>query len=158
MKYSDQVNPELDVLISGTRIPRVGNPGDAGADLQADAEVCVPAGGRAMVPTGICIALPAGYVGLVHPRSGLAAKYGITVLNAPGTIDSGYRGEIKVVLLNTGDADFVVHPGDRIAQLVVQRYERVHFIEVEHLPGSVRGSQGYGSTGIGTEAAEGRPE
>ena len=94
----------------------------------------------------------------MHPRSGLAAKYGITVLNAPGTIDSGYRGEIKVVLLNTGDADFVVHPGDRIAQLVVQRYERVHFIEVEHLPGSVRASQGYGSTGIDTEAAEGRTE
>ncbi len=101
-----------------------------------------------MVGTGVSIALPAGLVGLVHPRSGLAAKHGITVLNTPGTIDSGYRGEIKVILFNTTDEPFTVSPGDRIAQLVIQRYEHVEFVEVDRLPGSARSTAGFGSTGI----------
>ena len=88
-----------------------------------------------------------GYVGLVHPRSGLAAKHGITVLNAPGTVDAGYRGEVKVTLLNTSDEDFTVQRGDRIAQLVIQKVEEADFIEVEELPGSDRGAGGFGSTG-----------
>ena len=138
----------IDVLVAGEPIPRVANPGDAGADLAAAGAVVIPARGRATVPTGIAIALPDGYVGLVHPRSGLAARNGITVLNTPGTIDSGYRGEIKVVLVNTSDTDYAVHAGDRIAQLLVQRYERVHFIPVQRLPGSVRGAAGFGSTGV----------
>lgn len=157
MQYAVGVSSDqIDVLVTGGPVPRVANPGDAGADLQAAADVVIPARGRAMVPTGISIALPDGYVGLVHPRSGLAAHSGITVLNAPGTIDSGYRGEIRVVLLNTADADFPVHTGDRIAQLLVQRYERVRFIEVQTLPGSLRGERGFGSTGVSGPAHDQR--
>jgi dUTP pyrophosphatase len=99
------------------------------------------------VPTGIQIALPDGYVGLVHPRSGLAVKHGITVLNTPGTIDSGYRGEIQVILLNTSDQEFVFERGERIAQLVIQNYEEAKFVEVDQLPGTERGEGGFGSSG-----------
>lgn len=123
--------------------------GDAGADLHA-AEACtLQPGERAMVPTGVRIALPDGTAGFVVPRSGLAARHGITIVNAPGTIDAGYRGEIKVILRNTGDEPYEIAQGDRIAQLIVQRVERVRFVQVETLPGSDRGEGGFGSSGFG---------
>jgi dUTP pyrophosphatase len=127
--------------------PTYAKPGDAGADLRCTIDAVIPAGARLLLPTGVAIALPDGYVGLVHPRSGLAAKHGITVLNAPGTVDAGYRGEVMVTLLNTGSEDFVVSRGDRIAQLVIQQFEKANFIAVEMLPGSDRGESGFGSTG-----------
>jgi dUTP pyrophosphatase len=129
-------------------LPSYAHPGDAGADLTTTVDVRLAAGERALVPTGISIALPEGYVALVHPRSGLAAKFGISIVNAPGTVDAGYRGEIKVLLVNLDPVEPVVlHRGDRIAQLVVQRVEHARFVEVPRLPGSARGSGGYGSTG-----------
>lgn len=129
-------------------VPSYAHPGDAGADLTAARDVELPPGGRAVVPTGVAIALPPGYVGLVHPRSGLAARLGVTVLNAPGTVDAGYRGEILVVLVNHDRANTVkISRGDRIAQLVVQRVERADFHVVTELPDSSRGAGGYGSTG-----------
>ena len=123
--------------------------GDAGADLHTTEEVTLKPFQRALVPTGVAIALPAGYVALVHPRSGLAVKQGVTVLNAPGTIDAGYRGEIKVPLINL-DPEHTAHfeIGDRIAQLVIQRYVEARFIPAETLPGSDRAERGFGSTGI----------
>jgi len=130
-------------------LPAYAHPGDAGADLYAaeDAELA-PGGGRALVRTGVAIALPEGYVGLVHPRSGLASRLGVTVLNSPGTVDSGYRGEIMVNLVNHDPhASAKISRGDRIAQLVVQRVERAHFTAVAELPGSRRGTGGHGSTG-----------
>ena len=121
----------------------------AGADLRTTEEVTLKPFQRALVPTGVAIALPAGYVALVHPRSGLAVKQGVTVLNAPGTIDAGYRGEIKVPLINLDPEHTVTfHPGDRIAQLVIQRYVEAKFIEAETLPGSDRAERGFGSTGV----------
>jgi dUTP pyrophosphatase len=138
-------------------LPAYAQSGDAGADLVAAADVVLAPGERAVVPTGIAIALPDGYAGFVHPRSGLAAKYGITLVNAPGTIDAGYRGEIKVILQNT-DITWPVslRRGDRIAQLVVQRVENATFREVTALPGSARGENGFGSTGghCGGQSAE----
>lgn len=137
------------LIVTQNGVPSYAHPGDAGLDLAASEAVVIPAGERRTVATGIAIALPAGYVGLVHPRSGLAAKHGITVLNAPGTVDAAYRGEIKVTLLNTDKSnDFMIEPGDRIAQLVVQAVERVRFIVVENLPDSQRGEGGFGSTGL----------
>lgn len=135
-----QADPEL--------LPSMGNPGDAGYDLRSNEDLVVPARGRALVRTGVSVAIPSGYVGLVHPRSGLAAKHGITVLNAPGTIDSGYRGEIAVTLVNHSDQDFTVARLDRIAQIVFQEYAKVNFISVAQLPGSQRGENGFGSTGV----------
>ncbi|MDR1634930.1 MAG: dUTP diphosphatase [Bifidobacteriaceae bacterium] len=134
----------------GLALPAYAHPGDAGLDLfSADDAVLAPAGGRVTVATGLRLALPHGFVGLVHPRSGLAAKHGVTVVNAPGTVDAGYRGEIKVTLLNTDPVTpFTVHRGDRIAQLLIQRVETAKLIEVERLPGSVRGEGGFGSTGV----------
>ncbi len=129
-------------------VPRYAYPGDAGADLCAAAEVKLAPGQRALVPTGVAVALPPGYVGLVHPRSGMAHRMGVTVLNAPGTVDAGYRGEIMVNLINHDrDATVVIARGDRIAQLVVQRVERADFVLVEELPDAIRGTQGHGSTG-----------
>ena len=125
-------------------MPTYAHPGDAGADLRSRVEAVVPAGQRATLATGVSLALPDGYVGLVHPRSGLAAKNGITVLNAPGTVDAGYRGEIAVTLLNTSDQDFKVNVGDRIAQLVIQQVERALFVVVDSLPGTHRGQSGFG--------------
>ena len=143
------MNKNLPVLIVAQEgfLPSYAQPGDAGADLRSRISTLVPAHGRVLVPTGVSIALPDGYVGLVHPRSGLAHKHGITVLNAPGTVDAGYRGEIAVNLYNSTDEDFSIEVGDRIAQLVIQRVERAHFIEVERLPESDRGDGGHGSTG-----------
>lgn len=128
--------------------PAYAQPGDAGCDLRAAEETVVPARGRVLVKTGISIALPDGYVGLVHPRSGLAAKHGITVLNTPGTVDAGYRGEIMVTLYNSTDADFPVAKYDRIAQLVIQQFAKAEFVVVEKLPESHRGEAGFGSTGV----------
>jgi len=143
---------EPDVLIKrldpGVPLPSYAHPGDAGADLAAAEDVDLAPGQRALVRTGLAIALPAGYAAFVHPRSGLAAKYGVTLVNAPGTVDAGYRGEIKVTLLNT-DSEHPVsfRRGDRIAQLVIQRVERATFHEADVLPGSMRGDGGFGSTG-----------
>jgi dUTP pyrophosphatase len=129
-------------------IPAYAHPGDAGADLTAAEDVELAPGQRALVRTGLAIALPDGYAAFVHPRSGLAANHGVTLVNAPGTVDAGYRGEIKVTLLNTDrDQPVSFRRGDRIAQLVIQRVERAAFHEVEVLPGSVRGDGGFGSTG-----------
>ena len=129
-------------------VPAYAHPGDAGADLITTVDVHLEPGERALVPTGISIALPEGYVGLVHPRSGLAARSGLSIVNAPGTVDAGYRGEIKVALVNLDPRVPVeLRRGDRIAQLVVQRVEQAVFVEVDELPGSARGTGGYGSTG-----------
>lgn len=123
--------------------------GDAGADLRTTQDVTLRPFERALVPTGVAIALPAGYVALVHPRSGLAVKQGVTVLNAPGTIDAGYRGEIKVPLINMDPENTVqFNRGDRIAQLVIQRYVEARFLEASQLPGSDRSTKGFGSTGV----------
>ena len=127
--------------------------GDAGADLITTEHVTLKPFQRALVPTGVAIALPAGYVALVHPRSGLAVKQGVTVLNAPGTVDAGYRGEIKVPLINLDPERTVeFQPGDRIAQLVIQRYAEARFIPAETLPGSDRAERGFGSTGVASDA------
>jgi dUTP pyrophosphatase len=129
-------------------LPAYAHPGDAGADLVAAEDVELPPGGRAMVATGLAIALPDGYAGFVHPRSGLAHRLGVGIVNAPGTVDAGYRGEIKILLVNHDREQTVrLRRGDRIAQLVVQRVERARFHEVERLPGSARGEGGHGSTG-----------
>ena len=130
-------------------LPAHATPGDAGVDLRASEGITLPAGGgRALVPTGISIAIPDGYAGFIQPRSGLAYKHGVTVLNTPGLIDSGYRGELKVLLINTDPTtDFEVKRGERIAQLVIQAYEQVNFVEVDELPDSERGLGGFGSTG-----------
>ncbi len=134
------LDPDLD-------LPAYARDGDAGLDLRARADAVIAArGGRELVPTGIAIALPNGHCGLVMPRSGLALNHGITVLNAPGLIDAAYRGEIKVVLVNTSDEDYPVTRGDRIAQLVVQQVERVTWRPVEALDGEHRGG-GFGHTG-----------
>ena len=128
--------------------PAYAHPGDAGADLRTTVDVHLAPGERALVPTGIALALPEGYVGLVHPRSGLAARHGVSIVNTPGTIDAGYRGEVKVLLVNLDRAETVeLSRGDRVAQLVVQRVEQASFVEVDALPESVRGAGGYGSTG-----------
>jgi dUTP diphosphatase len=136
-----QLDPDLP-------LPTYAHPGDAGADLYAAEGVEIPPGGRAVVPTGVAIELPDGHVGLVHPRSGLAAKVGVTVLNAPGTIDAGYRGEIMVILINHDRVSTArITRGDRIAQLVVQRVERAQFVRVEELSETARGAGRHGSTG-----------
>jgi dUTP pyrophosphatase len=136
-----RLDPEL-------AMPSYAHPGDAGADLVARVDVTLAPGERALVPTGLAIALPAGYAGFVHPRSGLAARCGVTTLNSPGTIDAGYRGEIQVNLVNTDRTTSVtLRRGDRIAQLVVQRVERARFVAVDDLDASERGTGGHGSTG-----------
>ena len=142
--------PELPVrrLHPDLPLPAYAHPGDAGADLCAAEDVVLPPGGRATVGTGLAVAVPDGFAAFVHPRSGLAARHGITVVNAPGTVDAGYRGEVRVVLLNTDrDEPFTVRRGDRIAQLVVQPVTRVRFLDVAELPPSPRGEGGFGSTG-----------
>lgn len=145
MYYPERMTPE--VLIIGTS-PKYAHPGDAGADLVARLGVTLAPGERATIPTGVSIALPDGYVGFVLPRSGLASKHGVGLVNSPGTIDAGYRGEISVVVINTdATTPFVVEPGDRIAQLVIQSVVRARFVSVTSLPGSDRGDGGFGSTG-----------
>ncbi len=137
-------------------LPAYAHPGDAGADLVTTIDVTLQPGERALVPTGVALALPDGYAAFVHPRSGLAARCGVSVVNAPGTIDPGYRGEVQVVLVNLDPSQPVVlRRGDRIAQLVLQRVEHARFVEVQRLPGSTRGAAGYGSTGGFGAVAEG---
>jgi dUTP pyrophosphatase len=129
-------------------LPRYAKGGDAGADIVSRIDITLAPGERALVPTGIAIALPDGYVALVHPRSGLAIKHGITMVNAPGTVDAGYRGELQIILINHDKNESVSFKrGDRIAQLVIQKVERAEFVEVRELPGSGRGAGGFGSTG-----------
>ncbi len=142
----------MDVPIIASEVPVYAHPGDAGADLTAAESVRLQPGARALVGTGVRIALPHGYVAFVVPRSGLAAKHGITIVNAPGTVDAGYRGEIRVSLLNT-DADhpYDIAVGDRIAQLIVMPVPPVRFVPVDELPDSPRGESGFGSTGYNNE-------
>jgi dUTP pyrophosphatase len=129
-------------------LPNYAKAGDAGADIVSRIDIELAPGERALVPTGISIALPDGFVALVHPRSGLAIKHGVTMVNAPGTVDAGYRGELQVILINHDPRESVSFKrGDRIAQLVIQRVERAEFIEVNSLPGSERAGDGFGSTG-----------
>ncbi|TDD96753.1 dUTP diphosphatase [Jiangella asiatica] len=147
----------VDVLISRldpeVPLPGYAHPGDAGADLVTTSDVTIAPGERAMVGTGVAIALPAGYAAFVHPRSGLAHRLGVSIVNTPGTVDAGYRGEIKVVLVNHDLREPATFTrGDRIAQLVIQRVEQARFHEVERLPGSARGDGGYGSTGTASVA------
>lgn len=140
---------ELPIVADEAHLPAYARPGDAGADLRSSEALVLGPGERALVGTGISFALPDGYVGFVVPRSGLAVKHGITVLNSPGTIDAGYRGEIKVPLLNTDPGEpFAIEVGDRIAQLIVMPVSRALFTPVEALPDSERGSGGFGSTGV----------
>jgi len=157
---AEAVRVQLRRLPHAAGLPAYSHPGDAGADLIAAEDVELAPGQRAAVATGIAVAIPEGYVGLVHPRSGLALRHGLALVNAPGTIDAGYRGEVKVLLVNLDPADpIVLHRGDRIAQLVVQRVERAEFAEVDELPGTARAGGGFGSTGgwthHGAEAGDG---
>lgn len=146
--WTEEVTVGLRPVDGGLPVPAYAHDGDAGADLYAAEDVELAPGRRALVRTGVAIALPEGYVGLVHPRSGLAARLGVTVLNAPGTVDAGYRGEILVNLINHDPDDTAkIARGDRIAQLVVQRVARARFNVVETLPETGRGAGGHGSTG-----------
>lgn len=144
--------PEVPVVLApGATLPVYAHPGDAGADLACTEDVTLAPGERRTVGTGVALALPDGFAAFVHPRSGLAARHGLTVVNAPGTVDAGYRGEIRVTLLNTDRTEPVVlRRGDRIAQLVVQRVERPTFVLVTALDTSARGTGGFGSTGGST--------
>lgn len=138
----------MEIPIIAPDVPVYAHPGDAGADLVATEAVRLEPGERALIGTGVRLALPDGYAAFVVPRSGLAAKHGITVVNSPGTVDSGYRGEIKVCLLNTDSrSSFDIGVGDRIAQMIVMPVARAQFIPVSTLPESVRGESGHGSTG-----------
>lgn len=135
-------------LDAGLPLPTYAHPGDAGADLRTTVAADLAPGERAVLPTGIAVALPDGYAAFVHPRSGLAARYGVALVNSPGTIDAGYRGEIQVIVVNLDPAGRVrFDRGDRIAQLVVQRVERIEWLPVDELPASVRGTGGHGSSG-----------
>ena len=145
----------MDVLIIAPEPPTYAHPGDAGADLVSAESLRLAPGQRALVGTGVSIALPDGYVAFVVPRSGLATKHGITIVNSPGTVDAGYRGEIKVTLLNTdASAPYDIAVGDRIAQLIVMPVSRANFVPVETLPDSVRGEGGFGSTGYQAAQAQ----
>lgn len=139
----------VEVLITAKNIPSYSHPGDAGADLSAAEALTLAPGERATVGTGVSIALPDGFVAFVVPRSGLAAKHGITIVNSPGTVDAGYRGELMVTLLNTDSSEpFEISVGDRIAQIIVMPVTQARFIPVEKLPVSERGESGFGSTGL----------
>ena len=138
----------VEVLITASILPSYAHPGDAGADLHSAQALVLAPGERALVGTGVSIALPDGFAAFVVPRSGLAFKHGITIVNAPGTVDAGYRGEIKVTLLNTDQtAPYAIAVGDRIAQIIIMPVSRATFIPVDRLPGSQRGESGFGSTG-----------
>jgi len=156
----EPVSEAVDVLVvrldPGLTMPSYALPGDAGFDICTTIDIALAPGERAVVPTGIALALPEGYAAFVHPRSGLAARHGLTVVNTPGTIDAGYRGEVRVCLLNTDARESVeLTRGDRIAQIVIQPVARAILHEAERLPGSHRGEGGYGSTGtVGTRIEE----
>lgn len=142
----------MDVLVQrldpSAQLPSRAHPGDAGFDIRALGQWELAPGERSAIPTGISIAIPHGYVGLVHPRSGLALKHGVTVANAPGTIDAAFRGEVKVILINHGSERFAIENGDRIAQLVFVALAPLGLSEVDSLPGTHRGSDGFGSSGL----------
>jgi dUTP pyrophosphatase len=155
--------PTLDVMLRRLDpelpAPTYAHDGDAGADLVAAVDVELGPGERTVVPTGTAIALPEGYAAFVHPRSGLAARHGVALVNAPGTIDAGYRGEIQVIAVNLDPRETVrFSRGDRIAQLVIQRVERARFVEVDELPDSVRATGGFGSTGGWADHGGQQPE
>ena len=157
---TDTPGARVDVLVvrldPGLPLPAYAHPGDAGADLHTAIDCTLEPGERALLPTGVALALPDGYAAFVHPRSGLAVRYGVSLVNAPGTVDAGYRGEIKVGLVNLDrSTPVVLRRGDRIAQLVVQRVSRPRFHEVDRLPGSARGDGGFGSTGTAARPKEG---
>jgi dUTP pyrophosphatase len=159
LHYPRDVAQSVEVLIVADRVPAYSHPGDAGADLTAAVAVQLAPGARSTVPTGVSIALPDGYVAFVVPRSGLAATHGITIVNSPGTVDAGYRGEIRVTLLNTDSSvPYSVAVGDRIAQLVIMPVTKVRFVPVATLPGSQRGASGFGSTGYTTSDTESPPD
>jgi dUTP pyrophosphatase len=146
---------KVKLLEEGVPMPRYQHQGDAGLDLPSRIDLVLDPGRRAWVPTGISVAIPAGYAGLVLPRSGLASRHGIALVNSPGLIDSGYRGEIAVVLLNTDPSEpFHIRRGDRIAQLVIQRIDEVSLIKVDELDDTSRGEGGFGSTGTSAGPAE----
>lgn len=148
MSSSSTLEVRVRRLDAGLPVPAYALPGDAGADLYAREDVTLAPGERRLVPTGLAVAIPEGFVGLVNPRSGLAAKHGVTIVNAPGTVDSGYRGELFINLLNTDvAAPVTLKRGDRIAQLLIQKVERAAFVEVEDLGETDRGERGFGSTG-----------
>jgi len=145
----------VEVLIASGEVPVYSHPGDAGADLHSAESLVLAPLSRATVGTGVTIALPDGYVAFVVPRSGLALKHGITIVNSPGTVDAGYRGEIRITMLNTdSEHPFPIEVGDRIAQLIVMPVSRATFIPVQKLPGSHRGDGGFGSTGMRTPAPD----
>ena len=150
MTPGDHVTVRLEVqrLDPQVALPRYAHPGDAGLDLAAAEDVTLAPGERHAVATGLAVAVPDGWVGLVHPRSGLALRHGLTVVNAPGTIDAGYRGELKVLLVNLGGEPVEIHRGDRIAQLLLQEVGRAEVVEVTELSATVRGAGGFGSTGV----------
>ncbi|MEI8222255.1 MAG: dUTP diphosphatase [Actinomycetes bacterium] len=142
----------VEILITrldpGVPLPAYAKPGDAGADLCSRIDFILQPGERALIPTGISVALPNGYVALVHPRSGLAIKHGISMVNTPGTVDAAFRGELQIILINHDlHEPFEIKKGDRIAQLVIQKVERAEFVEVDSLPGTHRSDGGFGSTG-----------
>ncbi len=143
-----EIQVQIQRLDPDVELPQYARPGDAGLDLRASEDVELAPGKRAMVPTGLAIALPEGYAGFVQPRSGLAAREGLSIVNTPGLIDSGYRGELKIIAINT-DNEHTIHikRGDRIAQLVIQEVPVVHLVEVDELEASERGAAGFGSTG-----------
>jgi dUTP pyrophosphatase len=146
----------VDVLITrldpGVPLPHYAKGGDAGADIVTRIDITLAPGERVLAPTGIAIALPDGYAAFVHPRSGLAIKHGVTMVNAPGTVDAGFRGELQCILINHDPKESITFKrGDRIAQLVIQKVERANFVEVSELPGSGRGAGGFGSTGVKSE-------
>lgn len=146
------MNNQCEVLIQADHTPEYAHPGDAGADLRSAESLVLEPGQRALIGTGVSIALPDGYAAFIVPRSGLAAKHGITIVNSPGTVDAGYRGEIKVTLLNTDSSTpFAIEAGDRIAQMIIMPVTRAHFVPVTTLPGSARGEGGFGSTGVRDE-------
>ena len=150
LDYAQSLMNQLPILImSSSGVPVYAKPGDAGCDLRSSHDATIEPQQRCTISTGISVAIPDGYVGLVHSRSGLAANHGVMVLNSPGTVDAGYRGEIRVTLLNTDTSEaFKISAGDRIAQILFQKVEQVKFIEVETLPGSDRGENGFGSSGV----------
>ncbi|TFC39635.1 dUTP diphosphatase [Cryobacterium sp. TMT2-42-4] len=146
----------VEVLITASILPSYAHPGDAGADLHSSEALVLAPGERALVGTGVSIALPDGFAAFVVPRSGLASKHGITIVNAPGTVDAGYRGEIKVTLLNTDQTTpHAIAIGDRIAQIIIMPVSRAAFIPVDRLPGSQRGVGGFGSTGLSRDISTG---
>ncbi len=149
MTRASQLQMPIKRLDPDVPLPAYAKPGDAGLDLCANVDVTLaPGGGRELVPTGLAIAIPEGYAGFVQPRSGLALKHGVTCLNTPGLIDSGYRGELKVLLVNTDPSEqFEIRRGERIAQLVIQAVEHVTLVEVDELSESERGDGGFGHTG-----------